>query len=116
MGTIVSVRIQPLSIIAVGMGAAGSGKLAGVQITRDNFSRWGYPDFSRIVVGGIEVGIAATAVSALRDPESRPVAAVGTLLSMAGAIATHARAGDSAPNYVPAAALAAAALAVLAGR
>jgi hypothetical protein len=116
MGTIVNVRTQPVSIIAVGMGVAGSAKLAGLQPVRDNFSRWGYPDFSRIVVGGIEVGIAATAVSALGHPESRPVAAVGTLLSMVGAIATHAKAGDSAPNYVPVAALAAAALAVLAGR
>jgi hypothetical protein len=93
-------RISPLSSIAFGLGAAGAGKLAGVQITRDNFKRWGYPDAARIVVGGIEVGVAA----------------VGTLLSMAGAGATHARAGDSLPNYVPVAGLAVAALAVLAGK
>jgi hypothetical protein len=109
-------RISPLSSIAFGLGAAGAGKLAGVQITRDNFKRWGYPDAARIVVGGIEVGVAATALAARRDPGARAIAAVGTLLSMAGAGATHARAGDSLPNYVPVAGLAVAALAVLAGK
>jgi DoxX-like family len=109
-------RISPLTSIAVGLGAAGVGKLAGLQLVRDNFKRWGYPDASRVVVGGIEVGVAATAVAALRDPGARPVAAVGTLLSMAGAAATHAQAGESLPNYVPVAGLTVAALAVLVGK
>jgi hypothetical protein len=107
------VRNAPLALITVGLGAAGTGKLAGVQVTKDNFSRWGYPASARIVVGAIEVGVAAAGLSAFRSPEARPVAALGTLCSMAGAVATHAHAGDSAPNYVPPVVLAAAALVVL---
>jgi hypothetical protein len=110
------VRNAPLVLITVGLGAAGAVKLAGAQFTKDNFSRWGYPASARIAVGGIEVGVAAIGLSAFRSPESRPVAAVGTLCSMAGAAATHAHAGDSAQNYVPPALLAAAAIAVLVQR
>jgi peptidoglycan/LPS O-acetylase OafA/YrhL len=109
-------RNDPLLFIGVGLGAAGTAKLAGANFTRANFERWGYPGPARFVVGGIEVGVAATALAALGDRQSRPVAALGTLCTMAGAIATHAHAGDSAPNYVPAAAFVAAAVAVLAGR
>lgn len=107
---------RPLMLITAVLGAAGSGKLAGVQITRDNFERWGYSQPARIVVGGIEVGVAATGLAALRSPEARPVVAIGTLCTMAGAAATHARAGDAAYNYLPVALLVGAALAVLAGR
>jgi hypothetical protein len=110
------VTVKPLVVIGVGLGATGTSKLAGAKVIKQRFDRWGYPAWSRIVSGAIEVGIAATAVSALRDPEARPVAALGTLCAMTGAVATHARAGDSAVNYVPAMGLAAAAVAALAGR
>lgn len=103
----------PLALIAVGLGAAGTAKLADTQFTKHNFDRWGYPDPARFVVGAIEVGVAAAAVAGLRCPEVRPVAAVGTLCAMASALATHVRAGDSAPNYFPPMLLAAAAIAVL---
>jgi DoxX-like family len=107
---------ESLALIAVGLGAAGTAKLAGANFTKENFARWGYPAWSRSVVGAIEVGIAAAAISALRDPEARPVAALGTLCAMTGAVATHAHAGDSAPNYLPPIGLAAAAVATLVGR
>jgi hypothetical protein len=110
------VKVNPLALIGAGLGAAGTAKLAGVSFTKENFERWGYPAWSRIVVGAIEVGVAAAAFSGLRDPQARPVAALGTLCAMTGAIATHARAGDSAPNYAPPIGLAAAAVASLLGR
>ncbi len=104
----------PLVLIAVGLGGAGVAKLASTRFTVENFARWGYPEPSRHVIGAIEVGVAA-AVAALRSPGARPVAAVGTLCSMAGALATHLRAHDSAPNLIPPSLLAAAAVRVLAG-
>jgi hypothetical protein len=107
---------KSLLAITIGLGAAGAGKLAGIQITKDNFAKWGYPKGARIAVGGIEVGIAAAALAAQKDPEARPVAAVGTLCAMSGALATHARAGDSPLEMIPAAALAAAGLAALISR
>jgi hypothetical protein len=110
------VTVKPLVVIGVGFGATGTGKLAGAKVIKERFDRWGYPAWSRIVTGAVEVGIAATAIAALRDPQARPVAAAGTLFAMTGAIATHARAGDSAVNFVPAIGLAAAAVATLAGR
>ncbi len=103
----------PLALIAVGLGAAGTAKLAAAKFTKDNFDRWGYPDPARFVIGSIEVGVAAAAAAGLRSPEVRPVAAVGTLCAMAGALATHIRAGDSAPNYFPPMLLAAAGITVL---
>lgn len=105
--------VNPLALIGVGLGAAGTAKLAGANFTKENFERWGYPAWSRTVVGAIEVGVAAAAISALRDPQARAVAALGTLCAMTCAIATHARAGDSAPNYLPPIGLAAAAAAAL---
>jgi hypothetical protein len=107
---------RSLLAISIGLGAAGAGKLAGVQMTKDNFAKWGYPKGARIAVGAIEVGIAASALSAMKDPEARPIAAVGTLCAMSGAIATHARAGESPLMMIPAAALLAAGLAALIGR
>ena len=116
LDTIDVVTVNPLVVIGVGLGATGTAKLAGVKVTTERFDRWGYPAWLRIVMGAVEVGTAAAAISALRDPKARPVAALGTPGCMTGAIATHARAGDSAPNYVPAIGLAAAAVATLAGR
>ena len=104
-----------LALIAAGLGGAGVAKLASTRFTVENFARWGYPEPSRHVIGAIEVGVAAAAVAALRSPGARPVAAVGTLCSMAGALATHIRARDSAPNFIPPSLLAAAAVRVLAG-
>lgn len=103
-----------LALIGAGLGAAGAAKLASTKFTRDNFARWGYPDPARFVIGAIEVGVAGAAIAGMRAREARPVAAIGTLCSMAGALATHIRAGDSAPNYVPPTLLAAAAVRVLA--
>ncbi|MDQ2759917.1 MAG: DoxX family protein [Actinomycetota bacterium] len=110
----VSRQQAPLAVVVAGLGAAGVAKLAAMQFTKDNFERWGYADPARFVIGAIEVGVAAAAVAGLRSPEARPVAAVGTLCSMAAALATHIRACDTAPNYVPPVLLTAAAITVLA--
>lgn len=107
---------RSLIAISIGVGAAGVGKLAGVPITKANFAKWGYPKGARIVVGAIEVGIAGAALSAMKDPEARPIAAVGTMCAMTGAIATHARAKEHPVMMIPAAGLFAAGVAALIGR
>ena len=107
---------RSLIAISVGLGASGAGKLAGAPITKTNFAKWGYPKGARIVVGAIELGIAGAALAAMKDPEARPVAAVGTMCAMTGAIATHAKAGESPLMMIPAAALLAAGVAALIGR
>lgn len=107
---------RSLTAIAVGLGAAGSGKLVGVPITKSNFAKWGYPKGARIAVGAAEIGVAGAALSAMKDPEARPVAALGTIGLMAGAVATHLRAGESPLMAVPAALLLVVGVAALAGR
>ena len=108
--------MTPLQVIAVGMGFAGGFKLSANKMTRSYFEHWGYGQSARVVVGAIEVGIASTAVAAMRDPTARPIAAIGTLAAMACAIATHAQAHDAAPNYAMPVPFVVAAAAVLAGR
>ncbi len=98
--------INPQLPIAVGLGASGAAKLAGVQFTRDNFKRWGYADWWRPAIGAIEVATAATALVGLRHDGARTLAAASTLATMGGAIATHLTAGEPAYNAVPAVALA----------
>jgi DoxX-like family len=104
---------SPLLLIGAGLGATGVANLAGSPLIKREFERFGYPDSIRTVVGAIEVGVAATAVAGLRDTQARRIAALGTLASMTGAIATHRRVGDPAYRMVPALVLTAAALAVL---
>lgn len=45
-------------VLAASFLGAGGTKLAGLQKHIDDFARWGYPDWLRIVVGLIEVGAA----------------------------------------------------------
>jgi peptidoglycan/LPS O-acetylase OafA/YrhL len=103
----------PLVLIGVVLGGAGALKVAGVDAVKKNFARWGYPDPARVVIGGVEVAVGALALGSIPRKELRRLAAAGTLCSLVGAAATHAQAGDAAPNYVPVVLLTGAAVAVL---
>jgi hypothetical protein len=92
--------LDPLPALAVVFGAAGGAKLAGAGSIKTNFARWGYPAWSRLVVGAVEVTIAASALRGTTDAGARKLAGAGALLTMAGAIATHARAGDAPQNFI----------------
>lgn len=64
---------------------AGAGKLAGVQQLVDNFRRWGFPDWFRMLVGAAEVGCAAL----LLVPGYARIGCAGIVLIMGGAMHTH---------------------------
>ena len=53
----IGVWVLTLILVASFLGAGGT-KLAGLQKHVDDFARWGYPDWLRIVVGLIEVSAA----------------------------------------------------------
>jgi|HubBroStandDraft_2_1064218.scaffolds.fasta_scaffold368873_2 putative oxidoreductase len=70
---------------------AGGFKLSGAQTAIDNFAKWGYPDWFRIVTGLIEV---AAGVLVLVPRTSF----YGTLLilpTMVGAVLTHVTHGET---------------------
>jgi uncharacterized membrane protein YphA (DoxX/SURF4 family) len=76
---------------------SGSTKLAGGQMHIDNFLRWGYPAWFRLIVGAIEV------VSALLLllPRTAPYAAGAIVVTMVGAVGTHLVAGEASMAVVP---------------
>jgi hypothetical protein len=93
--------VGPEPLIAVLMATAGAAKLAGTEVTRQNFHRWGYANWWRPAIGAVEVATAAAAVAGLRYRYARHLAAIGTLSTMGGAIATHTLSGDGAANLIP---------------
>jgi putative oxidoreductase len=64
---------------------AGGLKLVGAQQAVDNFHRWGYPDWFRLVTGGLEVLCAAL----LLVPRATVFAGALLLCTMVGAMGTH---------------------------
>jgi hypothetical protein len=92
--------LDPLPIIAGVFGAAGAAKLVGVKPVKRNFKRWGYPRGTRLVVGLAELTVAAHALMGSRDPEARKLAGAGTVVTMAGALITHKRAGDAKRHFI----------------
>jgi hypothetical protein len=105
-----------LGVIAAALGVAGGANLAGAEAVKREFEHFGYPEDVRVLVGAIEVGVAATACAGLLVPAAQRVAGVGALCAMAGAFASHTRVGDPLLKRTPAVVVAAAALVVLAGR
>jgi hypothetical protein len=92
--------VGPEPLIAALMGIGGITKLAGAEFAKQNFRRWGYADWWRPAIGVVEVVTAGAAVAGLRYKYARHIAAIGTLSTMGGAIATHALSDDAAYNYV----------------
>ncbi len=91
VGTIISVLLGLLFLFA------GGTKLAGLPMHMEHFAGWGYPSWFVYVAGFIE---AASAVLIL-IPKTRLYGAILVICTILGAIATLARAGDTAQLPVP---------------
>ena len=65
---------------------AGGFKLSGAQTAIDNFAKWGYPDWFRIVTGVIEVAAAVLVLV----PRTSFYGAGLIVATMVGAVLTHA--------------------------
>ncbi len=77
-------------LIALALAASGLSKLAGVKTQVVNFETWGYPDWSRYLVGVAEITIAI----ALLMPENRLKGIYGVFAFTIGAVGTHVFAGQ----------------------
>jgi len=73
---------------------AGGQKLKGTDKMVDDFARFRYPQWFRVVTGAVEVGGAVGMLAGLSRPALVPAAGVLLGATMVGAIATHARIGD----------------------
>lgn len=91
-----------LSLVFLGSGAS---KLASANEMVDDFDRFRYPQWFRVVTGAAEIGSALGLFAGLFRPLFTPIA--GLLLSamMTGALATHKRIKDPAKKKVPPAVL-----------
>lgn len=104
-----------LVILAAAFALAGSAKVLGAEFTKANFARWATPEWSRPVVGVIELIIAACAVGGLAGNESATqIAALLALWTMVGAIVIHGMAGDPPKLVAPAVVLLVVAIGLLA--
>lgn len=84
-------------LLAVAFLGSGGSKLAGVPMHVENFARWGYPQWFRVVVGGVEVAAAAL----LLVPRLATYAAAALVLVMVGAVGTHVMNGEWVENAAP---------------
>lgn len=77
-------------LVALAFLGAGGSKLAGVPMHVEHFDQWGYPQWFRIFVGGVEV----TAGALLLVPRMASYAAAVLVLVMIGAVGTHVMHGE----------------------
>lgn len=90
-------------LLGIAMVGAGAAKLAGQDSQVEDFERFGYPQWFRVVTGVLELfaGLGLFAAILLTNPFAVAGAALAAVV-LSGAIATHIRAGDPLPNIVPA--------------
>jgi uncharacterized membrane protein YphA (DoxX/SURF4 family) len=104
-----------LVILAVAFAGAGVMKLFGLGPTVANFERWRVPEWSRTVVGAVEIGITTAAIwGLLGSAAGTQLAALLALWVMVGAIVVHGMAGDKPKETAPAIVLLVVAIALLA--
>jgi putative oxidoreductase len=100
-------------VLALAMVGAGGAKLGGIESQIEEFQRYGYPQWFRLVTGSIELLAGVVLVAGFFVT---PVLALGggllVVVTMAGAVVTHIRVGDSAADIAPSAILLAVALLV----
>jgi putative oxidoreductase len=86
-------------LLGVAAIAAGGTKLMGADMHVENFDRFGYPQWFRLVVGAVEtlVGIALLAAFVVTDTLAL-TGAVAFGVVLLGAVATHIRIGDEASD------------------
>ncbi len=82
------------------LGAGGS-KLAGVDQMVDEFDRYRYPQWFRIVTGLVEVSGALGMLAGIFRPVVAPFAGLLLAATMAGALATHLRIKDPVAKMAP---------------
>ncbi len=92
--------------------AAGTPKLLGVQQFVDNFHRYGYPDWFRLLTGAIEVGAGLLVFI----PRTAWIGAGLLVATMIGAIYTHVSHNEAAMIGAPIVLLVLAAIVALARR
>jgi uncharacterized membrane protein YphA (DoxX/SURF4 family) len=109
-------RKLPQVVLGLAFLGTGGQKLAGTDRMVDDFARFRYPQWFRVVTGAVEVAGATGMLVGLFLPRLVPVA--GLLLggTMIGAIATHVAVKDPASKIVPPTGLLALAVAVSARR
>lgn len=102
-------------LLGVAFLGAGGQKLAGAEGLKEDFVRYGYPQWFRLVTGAVEVTGALGMLLGLRCAALVPAAGLLLSSTMVGALATHVRIGDPAKKMVPSAVLLALSAAVLVG-
>ena len=105
----------PQVLLGAAFLGAGGQKLAGTDQMIEDFDRYGYPQWFRVVTGTVEVAGAVGMLAGLFRPAVTPLAGLLLSATMAGALATHVRLKDPAKNMVPPSVLLAMSGAVLAG-
>ena len=103
-------------MLGVAFLAAGAQNLAGTDQMVDEFARFRYPQWFRVVTGAVEVGGALGLLLGLARPALVPVAGLLLAMTMGGAIITRARFDDPASSMARPAVLMALTLAVAAAR
>lgn len=88
-----------LAVVAV---ASGLPKIAGVAKMLDEARHLGVPRTGYVVIGTLEVAAGAGLLAGLAITPLGIAAAAGLTAMMAGAVITHARAGDRLPAMAPA--------------
>ena len=96
-----------LGLLGLVMAGEGLVKLAGTDSQVDGFRAFGYPQWFRLVVGGLELLGAAGLLVGLVVTSSALVLSGSAVVStvLVGALATHVRADDSVAEMAPAAVL-----------
>ena len=82
------------------LGSGGS-KLAGAPDMVDDFDRFRYPQWFRVVTGAAEVGGALGLLLGLVRPALTPFAGLLLGATMTGALATHAKVADPGEKFAP---------------
>jgi hypothetical protein len=104
----VYVALVVLSVLlALGFLGLGGAKVLGVSQMADNARHLGYPLAAFKAVGAMEIGGAAGLLVGLYWPPLGIAASTGLLLLLAGAAASHLRAGDGIKEITPVALFAA---------
>jgi uncharacterized membrane protein YphA (DoxX/SURF4 family) len=93
-------------LLGVGMLGAGGTKLAGAESQVETFEHLGYPQWFRLVTGGLEVTAAlALLVSFVVTPLLAIAGSVIVGVVLLGALGSHVKVGDEPREMVPAAVL-----------
>lgn len=77
----------------------------GASNLKDEFARYGYPDWVRVGVGTVKLTLAALLVTGIWLPPLAAGAGIAMALLMPAAVVSHVRLGDPAIKSMPALAL-----------